>query len=112
MNLYQVLAVAVLAVHLGWIAWVIFGWTLTRNRPVLRWLHILSLIYSILIENVPWPCPLTLTEMRFMELAGFSPIMNPSWSTIWKCLSIRISLRHCSRAALPPCAWPFWASMD
>jgi len=77
LNLYQVLAVAVLAVHLGWIAWVIFGWTLTRNRPVLRWLHILSLIYSILIENVPWPCPLTLTEMRFMELAGIQPYHEP-----------------------------------
>jgi hypothetical protein len=38
------------------------GWIVTRNRPVLRWLHILSLLYSILIENVPWPCPLTLTR--------------------------------------------------
>jgi len=72
-NGYQLLAVAVLIVHLGWTVWVIFGWIVTRNRPVLRWLHILSLIYSILIENVPWPCPLTLAETRFEELAGIHP---------------------------------------
>jgi hypothetical protein len=64
LNAYQVLAVAVLTMHLGWIAWVIFGWTVTRNRPALRWLHILSLIYSILIENGPWPCPLSRSHME------------------------------------------------
>ncbi len=77
MNAYQVLAIAVLMVHLGWIVWVIFGWIATRNRPVLRWLHILSLIYSILIENVPWPCPLTIAETRSQELAGIQPYHEP-----------------------------------
>ncbi len=77
MNAYQVLAVAVLTVHLGWIVWVIFGWIVTRNRPLLRWLHILSLIYSILIENLPWPCPLTLAETRLEELAGIQPYHEP-----------------------------------
>ena len=77
MNGYQLLAVAVLTVHLGWIVWVVFGWIVTRNRPVLRWLHILSRLYSILIENVPWPCPLTLTETRLEELAGIRPYHEP-----------------------------------
>ncbi len=77
LNVYQVLAVVVLTVHLGWIVWVIFGWVVTRNRPVLRWLHILSLIYSILIENLPWPCPLTIAETRFEELAGIQPYHEP-----------------------------------
>ena len=75
--LYRVLASAVLTVHLGWIVWVILGWTVTRNRPVLRWLHILSLIYSILIENLPWPCPLTVAETRLEELAGIQPYHEP-----------------------------------
>ena len=52
MNVYQALAVAALTAHLAWIAWVIFGWVVTRNRPILRWFHILSLIYSLLIENL------------------------------------------------------------
>jgi hypothetical protein len=76
-NVYQVLAVAVLTVHLGWIVWVIFGWIVTRNRPILRWFHILSLIYSIFVENLPWPCPLTVAETRFEELAGIHPYHEP-----------------------------------
>jgi len=77
LNTYQVLAIAVLTVHLGWIVWVILGWVVTHNRPGLRWFHILSLVYSILIENLPWPCPLTVAETRFMELAGIQPYREP-----------------------------------
>ncbi len=77
MNVFQVLAVAALTVHLAWIVWVIFGRVVTRNRPVLRWLHILSLIYSILIENLSWPCPLTVAETRLEELAGIQPYHGP-----------------------------------
>lgn len=77
MNVYRALAVAVLTLHLGWIVWVIFGWVVTRYRPTLRWFHILSLIYSILIENLPWPCPLTIAETRFEELAGIQPYHEP-----------------------------------
>ncbi len=77
MNVYQLWAVTVLTVHLGWIVWVIFGWVVTRNRPILRWLHILSLTYSIFIENLPWPCPLTVAETRFEELAGIRPYHEP-----------------------------------
>ena len=77
MSVYHLLAVAALAVHLGWIVWVIFGWVVTRNRPFLRWFHILSLIYSILIENLTWSCPLTVAETRFEELAGIKPYHEP-----------------------------------
>ncbi|MFQ5737729.1 MAG: hypothetical protein ACE5JX_01855 [Acidobacteriota bacterium] len=50
MNVYRVLAVAALTLHLAWILWVILGWLVTHNRPWLRWFHILSLVYGILIE--------------------------------------------------------------
>jgi hypothetical protein len=76
-NIYQALAVVVLTAHLGWIVWVIFGWIVTRNRPILRWFHIFSLIYSIVIENLPWPCPLTVAETRFEQLAGIQPYHEP-----------------------------------
>ena len=53
MNVYQALAVATLTAHLRWIVWVIFGWVESRTGPSLRWFDILSLIYSLLIENLP-----------------------------------------------------------
>jgi len=77
LSVYRFLAVAVLTLHLAWIVWVIFGWVVTRNRPILRWFHILSLFYSILIENISWPCPLTVAETRFEELAGIQPYHEP-----------------------------------
>jgi hypothetical protein len=77
LKVYRLLAVAVLTVHLAWIMWVICGWVVTRNRPILRWLHILSLIYSLFIENLPWPCPLTVAETKFEELAGIQPYHEP-----------------------------------
>ena len=54
---------AVLLLHLLWCVWVLLGWTVTRGRPLLRALHIASLVYAIIIELLPWPpCPLTLAE--------------------------------------------------
>jgi hypothetical protein len=49
MNAWGALASVVLAVHLTWIVWVIFGWLVARNRPLLRWFHFGSLIYGIVI---------------------------------------------------------------
>jgi hypothetical protein len=72
-TVYHALAVATLTLHLLWIVWVIFGALVTRGRRALRWLHILSLIYSILIETLPWPpCPLTLLEAWLEGRAGVS----------------------------------------
>jgi hypothetical protein len=73
-RVYHALAVATLTLHLLWILWVIFGALLTRRRRVLRWFHIASLIYSILIEALPWPpCPLTLLEEWLEAGAGVTP---------------------------------------
>ena len=77
MNPYSVLATVVLAIHLAWIIWVIFGWLVSRNRPVLRWFHFASLIYGVFIEIVPWPCPLTLLENYLESLAGVTPYWGP-----------------------------------
>ena len=53
------------------------GWfsvpLLTRSRPVLRWLHIASLVWGILTEVLPWPCPLTLLENWLEGRAGVEP---------------------------------------
>ncbi len=57
-NFYSALATAVLFLHGLFILWVIFGALLVRSRPILRWLHIASLVWGILTELLPWPCPL------------------------------------------------------
>lgn len=72
-NLYSALAAAVLFLHALFIVWVVFGAVLTRSRPILRWLHIVSLIWGILTELLPWPCPLTLLENWLEQKAGVEP---------------------------------------
>jgi len=78
MKVYQTLTVAVLAVHVLWILWVIFGVLFTRRRRLLRALHITSLVYSILIEVLPWPpCPLTVLEQWLEDRAGIVSYHEP-----------------------------------
>jgi len=72
-NLYSGLATAVLFLHGLFILWVIFGALLVRGRPMLRWLHIASLIWGILTELLPWPCPLTVLENYLEARAGVEP---------------------------------------
>ena len=77
MNPFGIVATAVLAIHLAWVIWVIFGWLVSRSRPWLRWLHFASLVYGVFIEIAPWPCPLTLLEQHLEKLAGFAPYRGP-----------------------------------
>ncbi|HVB33373.1 MAG TPA: DUF2784 domain-containing protein [Patescibacteria group bacterium] len=71
------LAVAVLATHLGFILWVIFGALLTRKRRWLAWAHGICIVYGVVIEVAPWPCPLTLAENWFEVQAGRVPYRGP-----------------------------------
>ena len=72
-NFYSALATAVLFLHGLFILWVIFGALLARGRPMLRWLHIASLIWGILTQLLPWPCPLTVLENYLEARAGAEP---------------------------------------
>jgi Protein of Unknown function (DUF2784) len=72
-NDYSGLAVCVLFLHMLFILWVVFGALLTLSRPVLRWLHIVSLVWGILTELLPWPCPLTVLENWLEAKAGVQP---------------------------------------
>jgi hypothetical protein len=69
----QALATLVLALHLAWILWVVFGALWTRGRVTLSVFHILSLAWGITVELSPWPCPLTLAEQFFEQRAGEAP---------------------------------------
>ena len=71
--MYSGLAAAILVLHLLFILWVVFGVAVTRRRPVLRWLHLGCLVWSILIELLPWICPLTWAENWLETRAGIAP---------------------------------------
>ena len=70
---FSLLAVTVLIVHALFILWVVFGAFVTRSRPILRWLHVGSLIWGIFTELLPWPCPLTVLENLLEGKAGVEP---------------------------------------
>jgi hypothetical protein len=72
-SLYSSFATLVLFLHALFIVWVVFGAWVTRSRPVLRWLHVCSLVWGILTELLPWPCPLTLPENWLEARAGVQP---------------------------------------
>lgn len=72
-DFYSALATAILLLHALFILWVIFGALLARSRPLLRRLHIASLLWGILTEVLPWPCPLTLLENWLEGRAGIEP---------------------------------------
>jgi hypothetical protein len=73
-----ILAEVVLFFHLVWCAWVLLGWIITRGRPVLRTLHVASLLYAIVVETVSWvQCPLTLAETWLETRAGIEPAQGP-----------------------------------
>jgi hypothetical protein len=73
LRLYSAAASATLFAHLLFILWVVFGAAIAYRRPLLRTLHILSLIWAILIELLPWSCPLTLLENWLEVRAGVAP---------------------------------------
>jgi len=72
-SVYSGLAVCVLFLHMLFILWVVFGALLTLSRPILRRLHIVSLVWGILTELLPWPCPLTVLENWLEAKAGVQP---------------------------------------
>lgn len=71
--MYTTLADVVLAAHLSWIAFVIIGTLWTRGRRVLTGIHIASLVWGVIVEAGPWPCPLTLLEQCLETKAGADP---------------------------------------
>jgi len=71
-GVYSALATLVLFVHMLFILWVVFGALVMRSRPMLRFLHIASLIWGVLTELFV-ACPLTLLENWLEQKAGIEP---------------------------------------
>lgn len=71
--MYIAFAILILTLHVVFILWVIFGALLTRGSPLYTALHMVSFAWALLIEIVPWSCPLTLAENWFEMHAGIAP---------------------------------------
>lgn len=72
-SIYSALATIVLVFHVLFILWVILGAFLTQSRPILRWMHIASLVWGVIIELLPVTCPLTLLENWLESKARIEP---------------------------------------
>lgn len=72
-HLFLTLAGLILVTHLLFNAWVVLGAAVTNGRAVLERLHILSLFYGAVMENVSLACPLTVAQKWAMVRAGEAP---------------------------------------
>jgi len=70
--IYQLLADALLLLHLAFIIFVVAGGLLMARKPHLVWLHLPAVIWGALIEFMGWICPLTPLENHFRRLSGES----------------------------------------
>lgn len=60
--LYSLLADLVLALHIVFILFVVFGGLLVLWRPGIAWMHVPCAAWGVLIEFQGWVCPLTYFE--------------------------------------------------
>ncbi len=68
--LYRVLADVVVAVHLAFIVFVIFGGLLTFRWPGVAWAHVPSFLWGGGIALFGWICPLTYLENDLRALGA------------------------------------------
>ena len=61
---------AVVLLHLGFIAFVLFGGWLALHRTWIAWLHVPALIWGAAVEFLGLVCPLTPLEQRLRAVAG------------------------------------------
>lgn len=89
-----ILAAGTSLFHLMFILLVIFGALWTRGRPFWTGAHLVALLWGVIVEVGPVPCPLTLMETYFERGAGVPPIGGSY-------------LLHCVNALIYPNA-PYW----
>lgn len=60
---YKIAADIVVAVHFGWILFLIGGAFIGRRVRWVMWMHLVALGYSVLLQAFSWICPLTYLEL-------------------------------------------------
>ena len=68
--IYRVSADLVLALHLGFVVFVVLGGLLVLRWPAIMALHIPAAVWGVLIEFTGWICPLTPLENQLRVRGG------------------------------------------
>lgn len=66
------MADALVAVHVGFVLFVVFGGFLVLRWPWLKWLHLPAVSWGVAVEFANWLCPLTPLENALRERAGLA----------------------------------------
>jgi hypothetical protein len=69
-RLFQLIADALVVIHLLFIAFVVLGGFLVLRWPRLAWVHLPAAAWGVVVEWMGWICPLTPLENHFRQLAG------------------------------------------
>lgn len=67
---YRLAADALVALHLGFVLFVVLGGFLTWRWPRLAWIHAPVAVWGAIIEFAGWICPLTPLENMLRRQAG------------------------------------------
>ena len=67
---YRLIADLVLLVHVGFVAFALFGGMLVLRRPRVAWLHLPALAWGVFVQWADRICPLTPLENHFRLLGG------------------------------------------
>lgn len=70
--LARLFADIVIAVHVGFVLFVVLGGLLVLRWPRIAWLHIPAAGWGVAVEFADWICPLTPIENRLRERAGLA----------------------------------------
>jgi hypothetical protein len=117
----QALAAAVIVIHLLWIVLVLIGIVWTRGRPAWTILHLACLIWGIVVEVAPVPCPLTMLE-DYLEAhagehtVGASFILHEVRALIypdapyWLVTTAGVTACSIILAIYARCAWVWWSN--
>jgi hypothetical protein len=65
-----ILAQVVVALHVGFVLFVVLGGLLVLRWPWLAWLHLPAAVWGALIEFAGWVCPLTPLENSLRRASG------------------------------------------
>jgi Protein of Unknown function (DUF2784) len=60
----------IVAIHFGFVLFVVFGGLLVLRWPRVVWLHVPAVVWGALVEFTGWICPLTPLENRLRRAGG------------------------------------------
>jgi len=68
---FAILADAVVALHVAFVLFVLFGGIVVLRRRWVAWLHVPAAVWGAIVEYTGWICPLTPLEDYLRGRAGF-----------------------------------------